>query len=67
MAETKKVKYVPEVVWVVYDDGNDRALCACHVREQAEAIAKMYDDGWVNVHCVPVVCPLGEWQEVENG
>ena len=66
MAVTKRVKYVPEAIWVVYDDGNDRALCACHVREQAEAIAKMYDDGWVKVQRVPVVYPLGEWQEDEN-
>lgn len=69
-------KYVPTLMWVVYDDGNDKALCAFETEEEAEAVAKIYDDQWINVCKVPVMHLTTTWvpvfgdkedKEVENG
>lgn len=71
MAETARVRFVPEVVWVVYDGGNDRPLCACTTKDEAEALEAIYDDQWISVRKVPVVCLTGMWEkadeEVANG
>lgn len=62
----QKVRFVPEVVWVVYDDGNDKALCACTTKDEANALAAIYDDQWITVNKVPVVCLTGMWEKVDE-
>lgn len=57
-------KYVPTVMWLVYDDGNDKALCAFETEEEAKAVAKIYDDQWINVCKVPVMHLTTTWVSV---
>lgn len=60
----EKGKFEPEVIWVVYDDGNDMPIVGCYAQAEAEALAAMLGDTFINAKPVPMVEPLGTYPTV---
>ena len=60
------VGFNPDVVYVVFDTSNDTPLMACFIKEEAESLAALSDNTWVQAYPVPLVKPCGEYLFAEK-